>query len=142
MGKWKEIICLEKYITLRPWEYEYVFLALKHIDPFQSANHAISAAVGSGLASVEQLMLAKDQYRSWSTLGFIRSLCVWPQFCKLMCSPAWIQLFFSIVEANSCEGSGGGGGLEANLPTQVILSENSRPNAWRSKISQVLTRYI
>ena len=62
----------------------------------------------------EQLLLAKDQYRSWATLGFIRAICSEPDFCRTLCTPAWIQMFFNIVESHESS-------LESNLQTQVLV---------------------
>ena len=62
----------------------------------------------------EQLLLARDQYRSWATLGFLRAICSEANLCKMMCSPAWINLFLNIVE---CKESS----LESNLQTQVLI---------------------
>ena len=62
----------------------------------------------------EHLLLAKDQYKGWATLGFIRAASLQPKFCAAMCSPAWIQLLFTIVEDTES-------GLECSLPTQVLV---------------------
>ena len=61
----------------------------------------------------EHLLLAKDQYKGWATLGFIRSVAASPRLCQAVCSPAWIQLFFTIVEDSET-------GLDSCLPTQVL----------------------
>ena len=68
----------------------------------------------SNMTAPEHLLLAKDQYRGWATLGFIRAASLQPRFCAAMCSPAWLQLLFSVVE-DSPEA-----GLECGLPTQVL----------------------
>ena len=66
------------------------------------------------ITAPEHLLLAKDQYKGWASLGFIRSACLQPRFCVSMCSPAWIQLLFSIVEDNDQSG------LDSSLPTKVL----------------------
>ena len=63
----------------------------------------------------EHLLLAKDQYKGWASLGFIRSVSLQPRFCESMCTPAWIQLLFTLVEDSDQSG------LECSLPTQVII---------------------
>ena len=74
---------------------------------------AVAAANGAGGA--EQLLLARDQYRAWAGLGFVRALSAGePAVCSLLASPAWLQLYFSIVE---CQESS----LESNLQTQVLV---------------------
>ena len=61
----------------------------------------------------EHVLLAKDQYKGWATLGFIRAVANSPKLCQAVCSPAWIQLFFTIVEDSET-------GLDSCLPTQVL----------------------
>jgi len=65
--------------------------------------------------AAEQLLLARDQYRSWAGLGFIRAATgSAPEFSQMLCSPAWINLFFSILESHESS-------LESNLQTQVLV---------------------
>ena len=61
----------------------------------------------------EHVLLAKDQYKHWATLGFIRSVAGSAKFCQAVSTPSWIKLFFNIVEDSET-------GLDSCLPTQVL----------------------
>uniref|UniRef100_G3PKS4 MIB/HERC2 domain-containing protein n=1 Tax=Gasterosteus aculeatus TaxID=69293 RepID=G3PKS4_GASAC len=41
-----------------------------------------------------------EQHRSWSTLGFIRSIALVPQMCSTLSTSAWIGLLIRIVEGH------------------------------------------
>jgi E3 ubiquitin-protein ligase HERC2 len=63
-------------------------------------------------AAGEQQLLARDQYRAWAGLGFIRAVALRPELCALLCSPAWLQLYAAVVEA--------GDDASTSLQTQVL----------------------
>nr|XP_014343905.1 PREDICTED: E3 ubiquitin-protein ligase HERC2 [Latimeria chalumnae] len=50
-------------------------------------------------SSVNKLV-CKEQYRSWCTLGFIRSLALMPQMCSTLSTSQWITLLMKIVEGH------------------------------------------
>ena len=62
----------------------------------------------------EQQLLARDQYRAWAGLGFIRAVSLRPELGALLCSPAWLQLYAGIVEA------GDEAATASSLQTQVL----------------------
>ncbi|XP_037324635.2 E3 ubiquitin-protein ligase HERC2 [Pungitius pungitius] len=43
-------------------------------------------------------LVSREQHRSWSTLGFIRSIALVPQMCSTLSTSAWIGLLIRIVE--------------------------------------------
>ncbi|XP_031697839.1 putative HERC2-like protein 3 [Anarrhichthys ocellatus] len=45
-------------------------------------------------------LVAREQHRSWSTLGFIRSIALMPQMCSTLSTSAWIGLLIRIVEGH------------------------------------------
>ena len=68
-------------------------------------------------ATPEHLLLAKDQHRGWASLGFIRAVSLKSGYCRSMCSTAWIQLLFTLVEGTETS-------LDCSLPTQVNQFED------------------
>ncbi|XP_068449209.1 E3 ubiquitin-protein ligase HERC2 isoform X1 [Clinocottus analis] len=45
-------------------------------------------------------LVSREQHRSWSTLGFIRSIALVPQMCSTLSTSAWIGLLVRIVEGH------------------------------------------
>ncbi|XP_074492829.1 E3 ubiquitin-protein ligase HERC2 isoform X1 [Sebastes fasciatus] len=45
-------------------------------------------------------LVSREQHRSWSTLGFIRSIALMPQMCSTLSTSAWIGLLIRIVEGH------------------------------------------
>ncbi|KAA8589723.1 hypothetical protein FQN60_013088 [Etheostoma spectabile] len=45
-------------------------------------------------------LVSREQHRSWSTLGFIRSIALMPQMCSTLSTSAWISLLIRIVEGH------------------------------------------
>ncbi|XP_059922232.1 E3 ubiquitin-protein ligase HERC2 isoform X1 [Gadus macrocephalus] len=45
-------------------------------------------------------LVSLEQHRSWSTLGFIRSIALLPQMCSTLSTSAWIGLLIRIVEGH------------------------------------------
>ena len=62
------------------------------------SDHYVSVQVlqlgcqGTNCASPEHLLLAKDQHRGWASLGFIRAASLKSDYCRSMCTAAWVQV--------------------------------------------------
>ena len=76
-------------------------------------RQTVQLGSGAGRGGGEQLLLARDQHRGWATLGFIRAVCLAGPLCRALCTPAWLQLAFSLVET-------GDTGRDSSLPTQLL----------------------
>ena len=46
-------------------------------------------------------LVAREQHRSWCTLGFVRSIALTPQACGALSSPRWITLLMKVVEGHA-----------------------------------------
>ncbi|GAB1292151.1 E3 ubiquitin-protein ligase HERC2 [Apodemus speciosus] len=46
-------------------------------------------------------LVAREQHRSWCTLGFVRSIALTPQACGALSSPRWIALLMKVVEGHA-----------------------------------------
>jgi len=49
-------------------------------------------------------LVSRDQHRSWSTLGFVRSIALGPQMCGTLSTGAWTGLLVRIVEGHRALG--------------------------------------
>ena len=53
------------------------------------------------LAAPPDRLVAREQHRSWCTLGFVRSIALTPQACGALSSPRWITLLMKVVEGHA-----------------------------------------
>lgn len=57
--------------------------------------------------------LHRDQYRNWSSLGFLRAIASKNvNLCKMLAKPAWINLLFKLVESRETN--------DSELPCQIV----------------------
>ena len=58
-----------------------------------------------------QVLLARDQFKEWAGLGFLRSISRQPSMCQLLSSPPWVDLLFRIIEIKE---------NASEIPTQIL----------------------
>ena len=55
--------------------------------------------------------MARDQFKEWASLGFLRAISHQPSMCQMLSSPAWVDLLFRIIEIRE---------NAAEIPTQSL----------------------
>ena len=60
---------------------------------------------------LSQVLLARDQFKEWAGLGFLRAISRQPSMCQLISTQPWVDLLFRIIEIKE---------NAAEIPTQIL----------------------